>query len=136
MKHFYLFLLVLFTVSLSACGPQPSLSLSEMETTYETSLLSALPLSLLDESKDEEHSLKTQTDVSATLLSASNKLQGNLSYASTNYTQDDEEQSHLTFDLHLQDNDNPIPIFMSGTLDTLYLDQTFYFTIQDFLLSI
>jgi hypothetical protein len=107
-----------------------------METTYETSLLAtfpSLPVSLVD--KEEKLSLQTQIDFSSALLSSSNKLQGDFVFTSTTYTQGDKENSHFNFDIHLQDSASAVPILASGSLDTLYTDQVFYFNIQDFLLS-
>jgi hypothetical protein len=134
MKSFqFVFCLSLFFF-LSACAPQPSLSLSEMENTYEASLSSLFsPLPFFKE--ERATSLQTQTDLSLALLSSSNTLQGSLAFASTNYIQQEQEKSHLQFTFGLQNSTTASPLFLSGNIDTLYLDHIFYFNIQDFILS-
>ncbi|MDR2189855.1 MAG: hypothetical protein LBP53_01345 [Candidatus Peribacteria bacterium] len=116
---------------LMACASQqPTLSLAEMETIYENSLQTTiLTPFLFTPAPLENEALQTQTDLSVH-FSSSQKLQGNLTYASN--TQGEKERATLQFNGQLQDTNNPIPFSASGTIDTLYTDPAFYFKIQDF----
>ena len=79
----------------------------------------------------------TQSDTQLSITFPTGNLKGTINYQSTKHANfnNTQEKSEIFFNADLHNAEQDTPILVSGNIDTLYFDESMYFKIRDFALS-